>query len=164
MTPALDIQVTLDEATVSRATEATERLLWQIKSDAQLAMGEAYEQVVLNNFGPFGVDRPWPWAPLSPAYAKKVGRTYATLLVSGAMRQQLRVDNDSPDACVVSMSDDGVPYATVHHHGNPDGNAGHPGLPARRVFPMRDDGSPTEYARQRVFDAALEAVREGLKP
>lgn len=109
----------------------------------------------MENFGASGVDRPWAWAPLSPAYAKKVGRSYATLVVTGALRNSVK-KTEGQDCAVVSMSDSDVPYATRHHRGS--GN-----LPARRVFPLNEDGSPTAGVQEAVAAAAQKAVLGVLK-
>jgi len=129
--------------------------LESIRQPVQSAMADAYCGVVLENFGASGVDRPWAWAPLSPSYAKKVGRSYATLVVSGALKNSVK-KTDGRECSTVSMSDSDVSYATRHHHGG--GN-----LPARRVFPIREDGSSTPGVVEAIVGVAQQKVAEVLK-
>ena len=67
------------------------------------------------------------------------------------------------DSTTVAMSDAaGVPYATAHHDGSPEGNRGHPGLPARRVFPLQDDGEVLPWTAGQIEEAAARALQEVL--
>jgi hypothetical protein len=135
----------------------------KLKQPAQDAMSEQYLQIVQSNFGPTGIDRPWPWDQLSDrsaigrAYIKKVGRTYATLYETGALfNNSLSRDSSNPDAATVTMRDtSAAPYATRHHYGAWP-------LPPRRVFPMRADGSVTADTGKAVTDAAQQAINEVL--
>ena len=135
-----------------------------LRQPVQAAMAEQYLEVVQSNFGATGLDRPWPWEPLSDrsavgkAYIKKVGRTYATLFETGSMfSTTLHSDSANPEAATVSMVDSAeAPYATRHHHGG--GN-----LPARRVFPMNEDGTCTEMTLGMVRDAAIQTVKENFR-
>ena len=121
--------------------------------------GEVYD-IVMKNFGPIGIDRPLPWAPLSNRapyfYAQQVGRQFATLRVTGAMEQAVR-HQISPDGGSVTLSDEDCRYATRHHFGDPEKN-----LPIRRVFPINLDGSITDYTRAAVLDAATKALEAEL--
>jgi phage gpG-like protein len=135
-----------------------ERQLWMVKSDAQLAMAEAFERVTLANFGATGIDRPMSWQPLSPAYARKVGRTYATLEVSGTLKAAIKVDNSDLDHSKVSVSNADVPYATAHHFGNERGN-----LPQRPYFPIDDNGNLTPFTEAEVVEAARRTIERGLE-
>lgn len=149
--------IVLDEATMRDAADAVGRQLWQLRSDAQLAMAQAFESIVLGNFGEVGIDRPISWAPLSPAYAKKVGRTFATLEVSGALKAAVTVDNSNLDYSRVFITKDNVVYALAHQYGNPKGN-----LPARPYFPIENTGELTPFAKSEVMNAALQTIQEGL--
>ena len=134
-----------EELVMARARELVEPV--------QADMASRYAEVVRGNFGREGVDRPAVWPPLSPAYARKVNRTYATLYVSGALFDAVKVD---AAAGRVSASNADVPYATVHQTGG--GN----NIPPRPYFPILDNGNPTEYAVAEVLDAAERAVRREL--
>lgn len=154
----MTIDFTIPASEAEKIGREVERQLWMVRSEVQLAMAVALESVVLDNFGSVGIDRPWPWAPLSPAYAKKVGRSYATLEVTGAMKQAVTVGNDDPEMSTVSLSDSDVPYSTSHHFGAAKSN-----LPARRVFPVDEAGECTPFAERVVFDAAVAQLERSLK-
>ena len=128
------------------------------RPDVLAAMRDRFYDIVTENFGVAGPDRPWAWHELSPKYAAKVGRTYATLEVTGALRDSLMKGGTEGDTTTVSMSDSSVPYATAHHEGAPAGNRGHPGLPARRVFPIFETGDVMPW----TFNEVLEAARAAL--
>ena len=142
--------------------EISEKLL-SVRFPMQMAMGEQMRDIVMSNFGATGVDRPEPWPPLSDRseigrrYIHKVGRNYATLYESGFMAGCVRT-TDEFEGAVVSLSDSDVPYATRHHNGDPWHN-----LPQRRVFPIRNDGSMTEFSKDAVIEAAKQQLAESLK-
>ena len=123
------------------------------------AMTATVYDIVMMNFGPTGVDRPLPWAPLSNRapyfYANKVGRPFATLRVTGAMEQAVR-HSVTPEAGSVSLSDDDCSYATKHHFGTDI-------LPIRRVFPINLDDTITDYTESAVIAAAATALEAELK-
>ena len=150
----IEIKVTID-------TEGSglDEVFNRMTAQAQKAMTEAYYAVVQANFGPTGWDRPWEWAPLSDrsavgrAYIQQVGRTYATLHLTGAMQNAVKMD---PETGTVSLSDSDVPYATRHHNGAWP-------LPPRRVFPMRADGKATQRTLELVTQAAQVGVQAALR-
>ena len=117
----MNITYTFDEAKLERDLEAT---LAQVQDPVQEMMAKAFEDCTRANFGIVGFERPNDWPPLSPLYAMKVGRTYATLEVTGAMKSQLRTEGN-----VVKLTDDEVNYALHHEKGK--------GVPVRSVFPMQ---------------------------
>lgn len=137
------------------------------RQPVQSAMADAMHGIVLANFGSTGFMRPWDWQALSPAYARKVGRTFATLFVTGALKDTVRKDA-SGDSASVSMANNGlVSYALAHHHGNP-GNfgttqAGSGELPARRVFPLDEADQVLPEAVEMVTEAARKAAQEALR-
>jgi len=136
-----------------------------LKEPVQQRMSEVMHTIILDNFGSTGLMRPWDWQALSPKYAKKVGRAFATLVVTGALRETVRRDDSKHEASEVVMSNTGlVPYALAHHHGNP-GNFGwtQPGsgeLPARRVFPLDEADQVLPEANEIVSQAAEKAIKE----
>lgn len=138
-----------------------ERTLAACRPAIQQGMGEQFRDIVMSNFGPTGVDRPYPWPPLSDrseigrAYIRKVGRTYATLYETGTMAGAVR-QTDELFGSEVSLSDQDVPYATRHHDGAP-------GLPMRRVFPILTGGQITDYTTKAVVEAAQQVASEVLK-
>jgi len=125
----------------------------QIKSavDAvEHAMAVRFHELTLGNFGIAGVDRPIHWAPLSGAYARKVHRQIATLYVTGALKNAIKVERN-----VVSVSNDDVPYALAHQYGYAKG-----GLPARPYFPIRANGSCMPYTFSQLVEAAEKKFNE----
>ena len=125
--------------------------------------------IVLANFGSTGFMRSQDWQMLSKDYARKVGRSFATLFVTGALKGTVVKDGTNPGGATVSMGNTGlVPYALAHHHGNP-GNFGFtvPGsgdLPMRRVFPMDPaNDQVTAEAAELVTRAAEAKVKELIK-
>jgi hypothetical protein len=130
----------------------------RLRQPAQEAMADTYKGVVDANFGSVGWDRPWTWEALSPRYAKKVGRPFATLFVSGALKDSVSKESANPEAATVTMVKTSyVPYSLAHHYGYPENN-----LPARRVFPMNEDGTVTDRTARVVTQAARQAVKEAL--
>jgi len=139
------------------------RRIQEARPDALRAMRDRFYDIVVNNFGIAGAERPWSWHELSPEYAEKVGRTYATLEVTGALKASLMKGGVEGESTTVSMSDADRPYATAHHDGSPKGNRKHPGLPGRRVFPIEEDGSIMPWTQGEVQQAALDALARALK-
>jgi phage gpG-like protein len=124
---------------------------------AELAMAESFQEAVLSNFGATGKYRPWSgWPPLSPAYAKKVGRDYATLEVSGRLKANVLLELNGAGNFEVTSDDERVPYATVHQTGG--GN----NIPQREYFPMHDDGTVYRQVSDLVQDAAEAALLKEL--
>ena len=129
-----------------------------IRNGVQLKMAERMKKITQDNLGIFGVDRPIEWAELSPSYARKVGRTYATLLVTGKLRDAIKVDTaNGAEGVKVAASNDDVPYARAHQLGYPPNN-----LPARPYFPMDRSGTVIESARLEIEQVAREALAEAL--
>ena len=150
----MNISLQLDERTL---TQTVERQIVDVQQPVQQAMAEQFRDIVMSNFGETGLDRPAPWPPLSDrsaigrAYIRKVGRTYATLYLTGAMAGAVR-QTDGPDGSSVSLSDTDVAYATRHHDGQ--------GVPKRRVFPILDDGNITDKSKAMTIDAAAIMLQE----
>lgn len=152
----MTFDVTIEQSELDAMGLRIERDLNLVKSDVQLAMGVAFFDIVKGNFGFLGIDRPDEWAPLSPAYAKKVKRTYATLEVTGKMMNAVKLDNNDFDASHVSLSNDDVAYATAHHYGTSK-------LPVRRVFPIDSQGEVMPYTAGEVTNAAIAALQIALR-
>lgn len=119
-----------------------------VQGRVEYAMAEKFLKCVLDNFGATGRFRPWSgWPPLSPAYAKKVGRSYATLEVSGRLKESVLIELSGRNFAVTA-DDARVPYATVHQFGG--GN----NIPQREYFPMYDDGTVYRQVQDEVQAAA----------
>lgn len=130
----------------------------EVKQPVQGAMAEKYFEIVRSNFGQFGVDRPIEWAPLSDRsaigreYIKKVGRTYATLFVTGQMESSVGFEaNEERGRVFVDNSI--CDYAVQHQDGDPSRN-----LPPRPFFPLENDGSTTQFTQEKVTEAAREEL------
>lgn len=67
------------------------------------------------NFGSSGRYRDEKWPPLSKAYAKKVGRSYATLKVSGNLYNSIKVGRRSSNFIEILTEN---PYAAAHTFGS----------------------------------------------
>lgn len=122
------------------------------KAPVHEAMSTQFRQCVYDNLGATGSFRVHQWALLSPAYARKVKRNYATLNVTGALRNGIkRTSNEDKGRVSISKAD--VPYALAHQWGAPE-----KGLPDRPYFPVRKDGS----VLRGVVDLVLRAARMAL--
>lgn len=153
----MNITLQVEAASLNSARVAIASRVESVRLPVHQSMAAMFYAVVLSNFGPTGFDRPWEWAPLSESYAKRVGRTFATLYVTGALRSTIAATADE-NAGLVSMGKTGqVPYSLAHHYGNPAGN-----LPARRVFPLQLDGTVTDTTKMLVLQEAITKVREML--
>lgn len=148
----------IDSASLAQMGADLEARFSAVQPQVEAWMAGRYYQVVMSNFGPTGIDRPWAWRPLSQKYAEIVGRTYATLLLSPAEATKLGavpgllMQSVHLDGSTVSMSDEDCPYAFKHHAGQE--------VPARRVFPMDTQGNVTPLTAREVEDAAIEKLRE----
>lgn len=123
---------------------------------AQMAMTWRLYEIIQNNFGEAGEDRPEEWVALSPAYAARVGRPHATLDVTGRLRYSIQVDGSGDDGGRVWIDPGAVPYALVHQFGG--GN----NIPARPYFPIREDGTFTPYTQAEMTEAAEAAFVKEL--
>ena len=143
------------------------RRLAAARQPVQAAMADTFFGVVESNFGSTGWDRGNDWQRLSPSYAKKVGRTFATLLVTGALKATLQKESNGEGSATVSMGNTGqVPYALAHHHGRPS-NFGwtQPGsgeLPARRVFPLNPFNDEVNDRTKRLVEQAAKLAAKGV--
>jgi phage gpG-like protein len=118
------------------------------------AMGAEFKFICVQNLGEDGIDRPSEWSDLSSKYAKRVGREYATLDLTGNLLRSIRMETfDDHSTVYVNMDD--CPYAARHQFGDEK-------MPKRPFFPIDENGEITPYARQRVIDAAHEALDRSL--
>lgn len=156
------IRVVIDDAAIEAMSD---EIVDQIESHAmrvQGAMAEVYHGIVISNLGPIGLDRPFPWAPLSNSaphfYASKVGRTFATLFETGKLASCIRWENTDPKEAVVSVSDDDVSYATAHQYGYEPTY-----LPARPYFPFDPNtGETTPYTLNAMKETAEQELAAAL--
>ncbi len=159
----MTITAIISQSDLAAFEQATEAQIMAAKVKAEDAMMEAFYGAVEANFGAGGLDRPWEWAPLSDrsprgrAYILKVGRSYATLYVTGALAASIKKTPSSGDGASVSMDNSEVSYATRHHTGDSENS-----LPARRVFPIDINGECLPYTEAVVLNAAREAFMDAL--
>ncbi len=129
----------------------------EIKVKAQDYMAIAFSDVVLQNFGENGINRPNDWRILGEQYALDYhdGDRTPTLVLSGdAMRSiNVRLGDYESSEC---FSDN--EYLAEHQTGNPER-----GLPKRPVFPMYDNGEITPYTTEQCLNAAQNALNEVLE-
>lgn len=135
-----------------------EKRLGLLRGPVHGAMANQFRQTVYDNLGATGLFRPHLWASLSPTYARKVKRTYATLNVSGALRAGIKRESNEVRGRV-SISNNDVAYALAHQWGNPKGN-----LPDRPYFPIHKDGKVLQAVKDLVLKAARLALTNKLKP
>ena len=103
-------------------------------------VGEAVKQCTLENFGVSGTNRPRVWPPLSKDYARKVKRDYATLDVSGELKNSITVE--VAETSIVA-TDEKASYHQLGEGYNKE----------RPFFPISKDGELTEYCQQRITEA-----------
>lgn len=146
MNLTIKVKLSGSEREKLRARLLTEGQRNQILRD----VGAKFKLFTLQNFGATGTDRPEEWAPLSPKYAKRVKRSYATLDLKGSLFRSFTVGQ--PDGTSITVSSNS-PYAEAHQEGNEH-------LPARPFFPITSAGELTGHA-QRVLEttAALSLQR-----
>lgn len=149
----ISFSLTIPQDFVHRIETQLQRTLEPARQAAQNAMADTFLQHVHANFGSVGLDRPSEWPMLSPKYAKKVHREYATLYVSGALKEAVKVNYGVTESSV-SVSKQDVPYALIHQFGGQAGKGGSAHIPARPYFPIDANGSITEYTRQECIQAA----------
>lgn len=129
----------------------TPRMLKQARSLAPdnrrrilLAMGAILRDGTIRNIGNSGPDRPNSWPQLSAAYAKRIGRSHATLIMTAAeraregkatglphMRDRISVSSVTPDKATVTAD---ITYASKHQLNRP----------RRPYFPVKSNNQPTD--------------------
>jgi len=74
----MNYSLTIPESELTKLATSVEGRLAAEKTHIQGAMAETFHDIVMRNFGPAGIDRPWTWPALSNSwphfYATKVGR------------------------------------------------------------------------------------------
>ena len=137
--------ITFDEAQLESDIAAR---IKGVQPAVERSMAVAFESCVSANFGFIGFERPNDWAPLSHNYALKVGRTVATLELTGAMKGNLITEDNKVNLIANSAAN----YALDHEFGLP-----WKGLPRRSVIPIVDGVClPKTYAQ--VVEAAQETI------
>lgn len=155
----MSYELTISASSMTQFENKLATRLEEVKQPVQAAMAEKYFEIVRLNFGQFGVDRPIEWAPLSDqsaigrAYIKKVGRTYATLFVTGKLESSVSFEaNEERGRVFVDNSI--CDYAVENQYGNPSRH-----LPPRPFFPIDANGETTNFTQEKVTEAAAEQLR-----
>lgn len=147
--------ISLDMSSVARASRGVVARAERCALPAHRGMAKAFHGCVDANFGASGEFRPTPWRQLSKAYSKKVNRRFATLFVSGRLKNAVRDYADARRGRV-SVSKADCIYALAHQ-------MGYGRLPARPYFPLREDGRPMESVRRLCEAAGFAAIRRALQ-
>lgn len=144
----MTVEIAIDESElVNLVTNEFDK----IRVPVQDAMAERFEIMVKQNIGSQDGDyRPTEWSPLSKGYAKRVGRPYATLKLTGELENSIARESSSDEASVVCS----ISYAAEHQYG--EGK-----LPARPFFPIMS-GEFTDIAVEQCVDAAKVKLQELL--
>lgn len=145
------ITVKVDNASLVNVSDHVRKTFQQAKGRVQMAMANSFRECTYANFG--GTERfvLAPYAPLSPSYARRVGRDYATLEVSGKLKGAIYTGISDEDAATVSVSNDDVPYASIHQYGGKH-------MPVRPYFPITDDGMVLPEVEEIVMQAARDEM------
>lgn len=153
---SLNANVTLSSLQTAKLGAMIAKRITRIQEPVNRAMAIQFRQCVYDNFGSSGAFRPHQWAMLSPAYARKVKRTYATLFVTGRLKSSIKA-GATLERGRVSISNADAPYALAHQFGYPEGN-----LPDRPYFPILG-GKVLGPVRFLVVLAARLALKIALK-
>lgn len=140
--------------------QLTEEMMYKIRSmegAVTAAMADELWRIVDGNFGAFGIERPFDWPDLTPAYARRVKRNFPTLEVTGKLRAAV-IREYSATTARVYLNNDQVPYAMAQMRGYPPRN-----LPARTAFPFDSAGECLPFTAASVTNAAEEKLEELLR-
>lgn len=116
----------------------------------QNAMTIPLADIVFNNFGYSGQDRPVQWPPLGGKYALEfhAGDITPTLQLSGALQESIKIEPSNGEYARVYTDND---YAELHQWGVPGK------LHARPFFPLYGDENMSEltpFSELEVMNAA----------
>ena len=144
---------TLKQSDVDAAMRGVmQRLNGPQKRRVLYRMAREFYEITASNIGTIGAARPSEWPPLSPRYAKRVGRSHATMLLTGEMFRSIRV-SATQDAGQISTTN---PYAAAHQYGEAP-------QPLRPFMPMtgtQGNERLTPYAEKRLIDVAQAELRK----
>lgn len=126
----------------------------------QNSMAIPLADVIFNNFGYDGQDRPVEWPVLSKSYAKEYhsGDQTPTLILSGDLQADTKIDPSNGEYARVYNDNE---YAAIHQWGIPGK------LHARPFFPLYGDENfavLTPFAESEIMAAAtmeIEAILSG---
>lgn len=130
-----------------------------------LAMGALLRDATIRNIGNSGPDRPNAWSNLTPEYAKRIGRTHATLIMTAAerikegkaaslphLRDMISVTGATGEKATVTAD---VTYAAKHQLRGP----------RRPYFPVKANNQPTEKMGRSFMSVLRRMVgKDNAKP
>lgn len=150
----MNLSFQVNEMTLHALSLRLNTTLSDLKHQLQRAMAKRLLWCVHQNFG--GAERfvTKPYPPLSEKYAERVGRSFATLYVTGALKNSVQIFEQGEE---VSVGLDGsVPYDLVHQYGG--GN----NIPARPYFPLDENDDVLPEVQDLVMEAAQEELERML--
>lgn len=126
-------------------------------NDLQNAGAAELKEIILSNFGEEGVDRPEVWGSLSDRYAKRIGRSHATLYLTGEEATKVGAESGLLyDSTQLSTSEEnGGAYAMVFN----DCAYAERMQSLYPFFPFTPDGEITSESYNRVI-AAMQSELE----
>lgn len=156
----MNVRLVRDTVTPDMASKA--RMLSPIARRAVLAaMARSFAAMTREPMGASGKHRPQPWAPLSEAYAKRIGRTEPTLVMTAServaegkdaasphLRDSVQVQSVTPERAVVGAD---IEYAAAHQLGS--------GVPPRLYFPVFKNNTLTRRARAALLAILKAAIK-----
>lgn len=132
-----------------------------LRIPAQDAMAIRLTDIVLQNFGDTGIDRPTPWPRLGASYALQAhdGDRTPREILTGDLLASINVELGNPEYARA--------FTDCEYSGDQQwGSVWHgAAIPARPFFPLVGDENTaqlTPYAESEVRDAALQAIMERL--
>ena len=133
--------------------------LMNVKTSVQGAMAGRFLELTRENFGQSGTNRPIGWENLrSKKYAKRVGRDYATLFLSGELFDSLKIETSSPDHAAVWTENE---YANTHQWGDESRNiANRPFMP---LYGNAFSSDISNEAKQHLIEAAQSELERQLR-
>ena len=146
----MSITVSIANEELAKMTDAILGAIESAQPAVEEHMAKVYCDIVKSNIGDSGPAREIEWAPLVPWYAKKVGRSHATLRVTGELLASIKPVQNTVEA--------NSSYAAAHQEGVLSKN-----LPRRPFFPMKANNDPTEYAQNAMQNAAADKLSEVLQ-
>jgi len=155
---SLTFEITVD---ANMLEAELDKLFEDLRVPVQDQAAITLSDIVLQNFGDEGVDRPEPWPMLSPLYAVRAhgGDRTPREILSGDFRSSIDVELGNPEHSRVFAH---VDYSGDQQWGSMWGNHV---VPPRPVFPIRgneDHAELTEYSEGEIRNAVVRVIEEKL--
>jgi len=160
----MNVELNIDSAAFEQSVMAE---FARVKVSCQFKMAEAFQDMAIKNLGDATgeQDRPIKWDGLKEKYAKRIGRSHATLYLdpaeaaivraeSGKLMESIVISQNNADAAVVSSD---CEYAVTHQDGDISRN-----IPARPFFPIIN-GEVTSYTTAKCLEACKAEMERSLR-